>query len=301
MDDLFDFKEVKLRFCKKSIAGALQGLFFEGNWMKKLIRLSAFIVITSFPVFVQSQTTTIIPDYQKRIDELVADNFDSQREISDLNEYGKSPLLDLDFAFFNLSPDKQQKLLSFMQDVSETQLEFRGTSSEFQNAKNDSEKKKVEDRVVGLKSKLKTLPSELRKIFGEDLYKRYGDFLVWEKLNEQDWGTEADEKKHEWQAIDKQNDEELKEAGLLDPNDRRLCLDSLYQEYKDYYDLRDKIESENQPDINTDGPIMVDGFKCVQQFLENREKRKRILLDKTGIKNITAHGKGKMGFILNEP
>jgi hypothetical protein len=91
-------------------------------------------------------------------------------------------------------------------------MELKGIHYDYVDAKNDLERKKVRDREKELELQIKNVPVNLKTIFGDEIYKRYSDFILWEYFSVQN-GSEKTKK--EWESIESLNDQELKDAGIV--------------------------------------------------------------------------------------
>lgn len=269
------------------------------KYQRMVFILGLLLGFSYLSAFGQAPTST--PNYQKLVDGLIIQDFSLGNETADLDAFGESPSLDIYVAFLNLTHSQEQEIIPYMRKVAKLKFDLRMTDYEYQEIKSPQEVKKIDEKAAARSDELKMVPSKLKNIFGDKVYKRYRNFLLWAYFNLPDWGSETGIKMHEWQFIDTGNDRDLKSAGVLDPNNRRKVLNIMYEDYKDFIDQRGSMSRENRPSRRPNVPFVDARIKYLQQFLKNRAKRKESVSDVLKNEKINADGKENLVFILNEP
>jgi hypothetical protein len=270
---------------------------------RKIIYLSSFVFSTCLGI-AQSQNSISarsIPDHQKQRDDLIIRDFDWGTEASDLFERKTSPLLDLEVEFLGITPTQKEDLTPYSKKIALIYADLHNLDYASNDAQNDESAKEAIDRKNSLKSELKKVPVKLKNILGDEVYERYGDFLIWQYYNEADWGSEANKKELEWKAIEQSNDQVLNMGGILSPENRKEAMRLLYEDYKDFLDHRKKILSHPPPFSRPNVPVVDGRENFVQEFANNRSERKQAIQESLKNEKINNVCEKKLGFILDTP
>jgi len=258
------------------------------------------LLFFSFPFFGKAmcQNVTEAQNFQKEADSYIANTFYPLSYLGDFQMYGNSQSLNLEMTFLGLDPVQKENYISYLKKEKSLYMELKGIHYDYVDAKNDLERKKVRDREKELELQIKNVPVNLKTIFGDEIYKRYSDFILWEYFSVQN-GSEKTKK--EWESIESLNDQELKDAGIVNEVDRKKCLEALYQDYQDFVECRQNMANGKQPRYSHKLRVYSadEREKYVQQFIDNRKNRISDLEKMTLKIQATDKFKRKMGFILN--
>lgn len=192
--------------------------------------------------------------------------FDSWSAVSDIHYRGSSFEVDLLSVYLNMNQEQKNEYVQLLKKVQKIEFDLNGDDYLSRRAKTPQEGLSIRNEMDKLeRTKANLLPSELKKILGDEKYNSYLDLCLWKKYYYLSGGNDKNmQQNDEWKRIDALNNQALKDAGLEDENLQSNYLKALYQQNLDFVEsVKEKgrlsgLHKGNKSNLS----IIIQGFKA---------------------------------------
>lgn len=101
--------------------------------------------------------------------------------VEQMRLFGVSPFVENESAFLNLTPSQRDDFVAFIKKMAEISFQLRSNSPTVDYYKNNGELEEYEKNLKVLRKEWDQIPQSLLKIFGQAKYRRFLDYILFEK------------------------------------------------------------------------------------------------------------------------